>query len=133
MGSQLRFTASVDERSNYVVLDERVIQRDEHRYWLYSGDNPETNDILHIRLYSTITAALIEQFLRGLTEKHDRNDAAFLVDGAHVFVLHSVDLDSDFDTKNMELGTLLNIFSTRYNSAHILYQTISVAQKSSVR
>jgi transposase-like protein len=71
-----------DEKPNHVALDETVIQLDEHRYWLYTAVDPETNNILHIRLYSTTTTALTERFLKELTEKHDLDDATFLVDGA---------------------------------------------------
>ncbi|MFB1064952.1 IS6 family transposase [Natrinema sp. H-ect4] len=71
-----------DEKPNHVALDETVIQLDKHRYWLYTAVDPETNKILHIRLYSTTTTALTERFLQELTEKHDLDDAVFLVDGA---------------------------------------------------
>ncbi|WP_436346811.1 IS6 family transposase [Natronorubrum sp. FCH18a] len=71
-----------DEKPNHVALDETVIQLDEHRYWLYTAVDPETNNILHIRLYSTTTTALTERFLQELTEKHDLDDTVFLVDGA---------------------------------------------------
>ncbi|WP_436348275.1 IS6 family transposase [Natronorubrum sp. FCH18a] len=73
---------AVDGEPNHVALNETVIQLDEHRYWLYSAVDPETNNILHMRLYSTTTTALTERFLRELTEKHDLDDAVFLVDGA---------------------------------------------------
>ncbi|WP_436348116.1 IS6 family transposase [Natronorubrum sp. FCH18a] len=71
-----------DEKPNHVALDETVIQLDDHRYWLYTAVDPETNNILHIRLYSTTTTALTERFLQELTEKHDLDHAVFLVDGA---------------------------------------------------
>ncbi|WP_226483336.1 IS6 family transposase [Natrinema amylolyticum] len=71
-----------DEKPNHVALDETVIQLNEHRYWLYTAVDPETNKILHMRLYSTTTTALTERFLQELTEKHDIDDAVFLVDGA---------------------------------------------------
>ncbi|UHQ98736.1 IS6 family transposase (plasmid) [Natrinema zhouii] len=71
-----------DASPNHVALDETVIQLDEHRYWLYTAVDPETNKVLHIRLYSTTTTALTERFLHELTEKHDLDDAVFLVDGA---------------------------------------------------
>ncbi|MFB1066854.1 IS6 family transposase [Natrinema sp. H-ect4] len=73
---------AVDEEPNHVALDETVIQLDEHRYWLYTAVDPETNKVLHIRLYSTTTTALTERFLQEITEKHDLDDAVFLVDGA---------------------------------------------------
>ncbi len=72
-----------DASPNHVALDETVIRIDEHQYWLYTAVDPETNRILHVRLFSTTTTALTERFLRELTEKHDVEDAVFLVDGAH--------------------------------------------------
>ncbi|WP_226043062.1 IS6 family transposase [Natrinema sp. DC36] len=72
---------TVDEEPNHVALDETVIQLNEHRYWLYTAVDPETNNIPHIRLYSTTTTALTERFLHELAEKHDLDDAMFLVDG----------------------------------------------------
>jgi putative transposase len=73
---------AVDENPNHIALDETVIQLDEHRYWLYTAVDPETNKILHIRLYSTTTTVLTERFLQELAEKHNLDDAVFLVDGA---------------------------------------------------
>ncbi len=68
---------------NHVALDETVIRIDDQQYWLYAAVNPETNELLHIRLFSTTTTALTEIFLRELAEKHDLSDTVFLVDGAH--------------------------------------------------
>ena len=73
---------AVDEEPNHVTLDETVVQLDKHRYWLYTAVGPEANKILHKRLYSTTTTALTERFLQERTEKHDLNDAVYLVDGA---------------------------------------------------
>ncbi len=52
-----------DKKPNHVALDETVIQLGEYRYWLYTAVDPETNKIPHIRLYSTTTTTLTEQFL----------------------------------------------------------------------
>jgi transposase-like protein len=67
---------------NHVALDETVIRVNDEQYWLYAAVDPETNKILHIRLFPTYTTALTELFLRELREKHDVSDAVFLVDGA---------------------------------------------------
>ncbi|WP_084779320.1 IS6 family transposase [Natrinema sp. J7-2] len=71
-----------DENPNHIALDETVIQLDEHRYWLYTAVDSETNKIPHTRLHSTTTTVLTERFLQELSEKHDLDDAVFLVDGA---------------------------------------------------
>ncbi|QCS44556.1 IS6 family transposase [Natrinema versiforme] len=73
---------TTDANPNHVALDETVIRIDDHQYWLYAAVDPETNRILHIRLFSTTTTALTERFLRELIEKHDVENAVFLVDGA---------------------------------------------------
>lgn len=65
-----------------VALDETVIKIDGERFWLYGAVEPETNVILHVRLYTTRTIALTKMFLRELRDKHDVEDAEFFVDGA---------------------------------------------------
>jgi len=67
---------------NQIALDETVIRINDQQYWLYAAGDPETNDLLHLRLFSTTTTALTEMFLMELREKHDVEDAVFLVDGA---------------------------------------------------
>ncbi len=64
------------------MLDETVIRINDQQFWLYAAADPETNDLLHIRLFSTTTTVLTEIFLRELREKHDVETAVFLVDGA---------------------------------------------------
>ncbi|QCS42493.1 IS6 family transposase [Natrinema versiforme] len=70
------------KQPDHVALDETVIQLDDQRYWLYAAIDPKTHEFLHFKLYSTRTTALTEMFLRELTEKHDVEDAVFLVDSA---------------------------------------------------
>ncbi|ELZ30309.1 transposase [Halosimplex carlsbadense 2-9-1] len=67
---------------NHVALEETVVRIDDEPYWLYAAADPETNHLLHVRLFSTTTTALAETFLRELHEKHDIETAVFLVDGA---------------------------------------------------
>jgi len=112
--STIGFTSAIYSRQrmmkpNHVALDETVIQLDEHRYWLYTAVNPETNKVPNIRLYSTTTTALTEWFLQELTEKHDLDDAVFLVDGAKHLQTALRRSGLRFRYKNMEIGTLFNI------------------------
>jgi len=67
---------------NQVAVDETVIRINDQQYWLYAAANRETNEILHLRLFSTTTTALTEIFLRELRQKHDVESATFLVDAA---------------------------------------------------
>ncbi|MCU4717759.1 IS6 family transposase [Halapricum hydrolyticum] len=68
--------------SNYVALDETVIQLGTERYWLYAAVDPKTNEFLHVRLFPTANSGLTHVFLRELREKHDIDDATFLIDDA---------------------------------------------------
>jgi putative transposase len=67
---------------NQIALDETVIRINDQQFWLYAAADPETNDLLHVQLFSTTTKALTEIFLRELRQKHDVENAVFLVDGA---------------------------------------------------
>ena len=67
---------------NQVAVDETVIRIDNQQYWLYAAADPDTNELLHLRLFTVTTTALTEIFLRELRQKHDVEDAVFLVDGA---------------------------------------------------
>jgi transposase-like protein len=67
---------------NHVAVDETMIQPNDERYWLYAAVDPDTNRLLHVRLYPTRNTAITSMFLSELREKHQVGDAVFLVDGA---------------------------------------------------
>ena len=67
---------------DHVALDETVIRINGQQFWLYAAVDPDTNKFLHVRLFTTTTTALTQQFLRELRQKHDVSDAVFLVDYA---------------------------------------------------
>jgi putative transposase len=67
---------------NHIVVDETVIRLNDERYWLYAAVDPETNELLHTTLKPTRTKVLAHGFFAELREKHDVDDAVFLVDGA---------------------------------------------------
>jgi len=69
--------------SNYVAVDETVIQLGTERYWLYAAVDPKTNEFLHVKLFPTTNSGLTQLFLRELSEKHDIDDAVFLIDDAN--------------------------------------------------
>ena len=72
-----------DEASpDHVALDETVIRINGQQFWLYAAVDPETNKFLHVRLFTTTTTALTQRFLQELQEKHDIENAVFLVDNA---------------------------------------------------
>ena len=67
---------------NQIGLDETVIRINDQQFWLYAAADPDTNNLLHIRLFSTTTTALTEIFLRELRQKHDIESPVLLVDAA---------------------------------------------------
>ena len=67
---------------NQVAVDETVIRINSQQYWLSAAADPDTNELLHLRLFTATTTALPEIFLGELRQKHDVEDAVFLVDGA---------------------------------------------------
>ena len=67
---------------DHVAVDETVIRLNGQQYWLYAAVDPETNELLHTELESTTTTVLAQSFLATVREKHDVEDAVFLVDGA---------------------------------------------------
>jgi len=71
-----------DASPDHIAVDETVIRIDGQQYWLYAAVNPNSNKFLHIRLFPTTTTALTERFLQEPREKHDVEDAVFLVDHA---------------------------------------------------
>jgi transposase-like protein len=79
-----------------VELDETVIKVKGERFWLDGAVNPETNQILHIRLYPTRNTAVTQMFLNELDEKHDIRDAEFFVDGAPWLQAGLFELDVHF-------------------------------------
>ena len=68
---------------DHVAVDETVIQLNDEQYWLYAAVDPDTNELLHTTLEPTTTKVLAHSFLTELSEKHDVDDAVFLVDGSH--------------------------------------------------
>jgi putative transposase len=67
---------------DHVAVDESVIQFNGERFWLYAAVDPATNEFLHVGLYNRCVMAFSEHFIAELLEKHDLDDAVFLVDGA---------------------------------------------------
>ena len=60
-----------------------MIQLDDEYYWLYAAVDPESNELLHTALEPTTNSAFARSFFAELHEKHDVDDAVFLIDGSH--------------------------------------------------
>jgi len=67
---------------DHVAVDETVIRLDDEKYWLYAAVDPESNELLHTKLETTTNSALAHAFFHELREKHDIDDAVFLIDGS---------------------------------------------------
>jgi len=46
-----------------------MIQINDQQFWLYAAADPQTNELLHVRLFATTTTALTEIFPRQAAEK----------------------------------------------------------------
>jgi len=66
----------------HVAVDETVIRLNGEQYWLYAGVDPDTNELLHTKLEPTRPKVIAHSFFHELREKHDVDDAVFLVGGA---------------------------------------------------
>jgi transposase-like protein len=67
---------------NQVALDETVIRVNDQQYWLYAAIDTETSKYLHVQLFPTYNSGVASIFLGELKQKHEVEDAEFLVDGA---------------------------------------------------
>ena len=66
-----------------VAVDETVIRLNDERYWLYTAVDTDTNELLLTKLEPTRNKVIASSFFRELREKHDVDDADFLIDGDH--------------------------------------------------
>ena len=71
------------QRPDHVAIDETVIRLNDKQYWLYAAVDPETNELLHTTLEPTTNTMMAHAFVAELREKHDVEDAVFLIDGSH--------------------------------------------------
>ena len=60
-----------------------MIRLNDEQYWLYAAVDPETNKLLHTKLEPTTNKVIAHTFFAELSEKHDVDDAVFLIDGSH--------------------------------------------------
>jgi putative transposase len=68
---------------NQIAVDETVIRVNGTREWLYAAVDPESNKLLHVRLFQARTTERTLLFLRELAEQYAVEHALFFVDGAH--------------------------------------------------
>ena len=51
-----------DASPDHIALDETVIRINGQQFWLYAAVDPHSNEFLHVRLFTTTTTALAQQF-----------------------------------------------------------------------
>ena len=68
---------------DHVAVDETMIQLNDEQYWLYAAVDPETSELLHTALETTTNKGIAHRFFAELREKHDVDDAVFVIDGSH--------------------------------------------------
>ena len=82
--------------ADQLAVDEKVIRINGDDYWLYGAVDPETNEILQVRLFPTTPKQTARWFLTELHRRYRLDDVEFLVDDADylVNVLEKMDTDS---------------------------------------
>ncbi|QCS44704.1 IS6 family transposase [Natrinema versiforme] len=68
---------------DHVAVDETVIRLNDEQYWLYAAVDTGANKLLHTKLEPTTNKVISHAFFAELREKHDVDDAVFLIDGSH--------------------------------------------------
>ena len=86
LGTQGRATAHVNGQYDQLAVDEKVIRINGDDYWLYGAVDPETNEILHFRLFPTVTKQTTRWFLTELHRRYRFDNVEFLVDDADYLV-----------------------------------------------
>jgi transposase-like protein len=72
-----------NQNPDHVAVDKTVIRLNDEQYWLYAAVDLKTNELLHTRLETTTNSVFDHTFVAELREKHDVDDAVFLIDGSH--------------------------------------------------
>ena len=75
-------TVSADQ----LAVDEKVIRINGNNYWLYGAFDPQTDEILHFRLFPTPTKQTTRWFLPELHRQYRLDGVEFFVDDADYLV-----------------------------------------------
>ena len=124
LDTKSRSTAAEGRIPNHVAIGETVIRIDDEKSWQYTGADPDTYDLLHLRLFTATSTVLTEKSLHELRQKHDVEPAVFLVDGAQHLQTHWPGPGSD-KPNGPEIGTASNGFSEDSNAELPRSQTVS--------
>ena len=72
--------------ADQLAVDEKMIHPHGRDHWLYSACDPQTNEILHFRLFPATTKQTTRWFLTDLHRRYRLDDVEFLVDDADYLV-----------------------------------------------
>ena len=94
---------------DHVAVEETVIRLNNEQYRLYAAVDAETNKLLHTTLEPMTTKVIAHALFAEIREKHDVDDAVFLIDESqslkHACRPHSL----DFRYENREIGIMSNV------------------------
>jgi len=81
------------------------LKLNDEQYWLYAAVDAETNELFHTTLEPTTNTVLAQQFLAEVSEKHDVDNAVFLVDGSHSLhaACHRAGYDSSYVSQTVSV------------------------------
>ena len=68
--------------ADQLAVDEKMIRLHGQEFWLYGAVDPQTNEILHVRLFPTANKQTTRWFLADLHRRYQLDDVVFLVDDA---------------------------------------------------
>jgi transposase-like protein len=68
--------------ADQLAVDEKMVRLDGQDHWLYSAVDPQTNEILHVSLFSTTAKQTTRWFPDELHRHYHSDDVLFLVDDA---------------------------------------------------
>jgi len=83
----------------------------DQRYWLFAAVDPNSNHLLHVRLFPTRTSVLTEIFLTEFREEQLVDDVIFLVDGAPWLQAACHRHSFPFQHVTHGIGMLSNVYS----------------------
>jgi putative transposase len=82
LDAERRATASQRKNPNHDAVNETVIRINNQQFWLYAAADPKTTGLLHKKLEPPKSRIIAHAFVTEVREKHDIDDAVFLIDGS---------------------------------------------------
>jgi len=113
------------ESPDRVAVDQKAIQINDEQYWLYAAVDPETNRILHSRLFPTYTIAIAREFLTESSRETRRLTPCFSSTTPTISSEDSAKKGSATAFNYTASGTRSNVSFVRYNDEPLRSQTAS--------